>query len=193
MRRIVLGLVATAIATTLLIGLKSTAAVSRLGLSAAAPADPAGDEETGSGEPGPGQPDPSLLQPTGTPAGTSTSPAGAPVTAGATATAGPAGAPKPPPASTTAVPPASRTILGPAVATVWKSDNYGKMQVKIVVTGTHIDDIVTVQQSNRPKTVSTTLRAQALSAQSANVGNVSGATASSNAYKQSLQAAIASI
>jgi uncharacterized protein with FMN-binding domain len=67
------------------------------------------------------------------------------------------------------------------------------MQVKIVVTGTHIDDIVTVQQSNRPKTVSTALRTQALSAQSSNVGNVSGATASSDSYKQSLQSAIAKI
>ena len=67
------------------------------------------------------------------------------------------------------------------------------MQVKIVVTGTHIDDIVTVQKSNRPGSVSTTLRAQALSAQSSNVGNVSGATYSSTAYKQSLQSAIAKI
>ena len=69
----------------------------------------------------------------------------------------------------------------------------GNMQVKIVVTGTHIDDIVTVQKSNRPGSVATTLRAQALSAQSSNVGNVSGATFSSTAYKQSLQSAIAKI
>ena len=64
------------------------------------------------------------------------------------------------------------------------------MQVRIVVTGTHIDSISTIQQSNRPLSTASTLTSQALAAQSANVGNVSGATYSSLAWKQSLQSAI---
>jgi uncharacterized protein with FMN-binding domain len=64
------------------------------------------------------------------------------------------------------------------------------MQVRIVVTGTHIDSISTIQQSNRPLSTASTLTAQALAAQNANVGIVSGATYSSLAWKQSLQSAI---
>jgi uncharacterized protein with FMN-binding domain len=194
MRRIVLALLGTVIGTTVLIGLKSPGAVTQLGLSAATPADP-----NNTGEPATGQPDVSL---TPTAAGASVAASVPSAAAAGTTTAAanppPAGAPtttKPPTAAApkTTAPPASRTILGPAVATVWNGDNYGKMQVKIVVTGKHIDSVVTVQQSNRPKTVSATLGAEALQKQSANLGNVSGATASSNAYKQSLQGAIGSI
>jgi uncharacterized protein with FMN-binding domain len=186
MRRIVLALFGTILGTTLLVGLKSQVAGNPLGVSVAAPVDPGAEGATpaGSGS--------------GSPAGQPTRVDGA-STAGPTAPAGQPSGPAPtsatkapaPPTKTTSAPPASRSILGPAVATVWNGDNYGTMQVKITVTGTHIDDIITVQQSNRPKTVSTTLRSQALTAQSAKVGNVSGATASSNAYKQSLQGAIA--
>ena len=192
MRRIVLALLGTAIGTTLLVGLKTPqGAVNLLGLSAATPAD-AG---TG-GDPANGQPSASsaVAGPSAAAAGPSaaastTAPA---AKAGPSATAGTASKPPTAPATapkTTAPPPAARTILGDAVA----ASEFGNMQVKIVVTGTHIDDIVTVQKSNRPGSVSTTLRAQALSAQSSNVGNVSGATFSSTAYKQSLQSAIAKI
>jgi uncharacterized protein with FMN-binding domain len=83
-----------------------------------------------------------------------------------------------------------REILGPAVEVNWQGRHYGSMQVKIFVTAQHIDDIVTVQHSGRSLTVSTVLRAEALTVQSADVGNVSGATASSDAYKQSLRDAI---
>jgi uncharacterized protein with FMN-binding domain len=64
------------------------------------------------------------------------------------------------------------------------------MQVRIVVTGTHIDSITTIQQSNRPLNTASQLTPLALSAQSANVANVSGATYSALAWKQSLQSAI---
>jgi uncharacterized protein with FMN-binding domain len=64
------------------------------------------------------------------------------------------------------------------------------MQVRITVTGNHIDSITTIQQSNRPLNTASTLTSQALSAQSANVGNISGATYSALAWKQSLQSAI---
>ena len=200
MRRIVLALLGTAIGATLLIGLKTPqGAVNLLGLSAATPADAGAG-----GDPANGQPSASsaVAGPSAAAAGPSaaastTAPA---AKAGPSATAGTASKPPPAPATapptapatapkTTAPPPAARTILGDAVA----ASEFGNMQVKIVVTGTHIDDIVTVQKSNRPGSVSTTLRAQALSAQSSNVGNVSGATFSSTAYKQSLQSAIAKI
>ena len=202
MRRIVLALLGTAIGTTLLVGLKTQVAVAQLGLSAATPADAGAG-----GDPANGQPSASsaVAGPSAAAAGPSaaastTAPAAAATKAGPSATAGtaskpptaPATAPPTAPATapkTTAPPPAARTILGDAVA----ASEFGNMQVKIVVTGTHIDDIVTVQKSNRPGSVSTTLRAQALSAQSSNVGNVSGATFSSTAYKQSLQSAIAKI
>jgi uncharacterized protein with FMN-binding domain len=198
MRRVLLALLGTAIGTTLLVGLKSQVAGNPLGVAATAPADPGDGSQTAAGSPGaltqPGAPAPSGAG-ASAPAGTGTAAGAAPQP---TATAGGPGAPSGPaptastPVKTTA-PPASRTILGPAVAAIWNGSNYGNMQVRITVTGTHIDDIVTVVQSNRPKTVSTTLRSQALTAQNSNVGNVSGATASSNAYKQSLQGAIAKI
>jgi uncharacterized protein with FMN-binding domain len=86
--------------------------------------------------------------------------------------------------------PTTRTIVGTASPAVWHGENYGNMQVKIVVTGSHIDQVVTIQESNRPRNVASVLGARAVSQQSANVGNVSGATASSDAYKKSLQSAI---
>jgi uncharacterized protein with FMN-binding domain len=192
MRRIVMALFGTMVGTALLVGLKTEKLVTPLGISAATPADPAGAGSDGSAG-GAVQPEqsgqPSQSGQTAVP---STSPGPGKATP-ATAPTKPTTVAKPTTAQTTAAPPASRTITGSSVATVWQGDNYGNMQVKIVVTGTHIDDIVTIAQSNRPKTVSTTLRSQALTAQSANVGNVSGATASSSAYKQSLASAIAKI
>ena len=195
MRRIVLALLGTAIGTTLLVGLKTQVAVAQLGLSAATPADAGAGHDPANGQPSASS---AVAGPSAAAAGPSaaastTAPA---AKAGPSATAGTASKPPTAPATapatapkTTAPPPAARTILGDAVA----ASEFGNMQVKIVVTGTHIDDIVTVQKSNRPGSVSTTLRAQALSAQSSNVGNVSGATFSSTAYKQSLQSAIAKI
>jgi uncharacterized protein with FMN-binding domain len=97
------------------------------------------------------------------------------------------------PATKTAAPtkkPATRTIVGTAFPAVGHGENYGDMQVKIVVTGSHIDKVATIQESNRPRNVASVLGAKAISLQSANVGNVSGATASSDAYKKSLQSAI---
>jgi uncharacterized protein with FMN-binding domain len=95
--------------------------------------------------------------------------------------------PAPSPKRTTAAPtPAHRTITGAALP----ASEFGNMQVSIVVTGTHIDGINTIQVSNRPRNVVASLTPQALSAQSAKVGNISGATYSSQAWKQSLQSAI---
>ncbi|HEX6871674.1 MAG TPA: FMN-binding protein [Micromonosporaceae bacterium] len=175
MRRVTLAILATIVSTTLLIGLKAQGALPT-DLVAQTPADPEANPSRTPAKAGPTR--------TAGPAARAT-----PATPGAATST--SGATKP--ASTGTSAPARRTIIGTAVAAVWHGENYGDMQVKIIVTGTHIDDIITIQESNRPGAVSTTLRAQALSAQSANVGNVSGATASSIAYKQSLQSAISKI
>src|SRR5258705_7329340 len=122
MRLIVVALRGPVIGTRVLIGLKPRGAVTQLGLSAAAPADP-----NNTGEPGTGQPGASL-----TPTAPGASAAAGGPSAGATTGAGnpaPAGAPtttKSPtataPKTTVAAPPASRTILGTAVA----AGNFGK-------------------------------------------------------------------
>jgi uncharacterized protein with FMN-binding domain len=66
--------------------------------------------------------------------------------------------------------------------------------VKVVVTGKHIDDIIVVQMSNRPRNAPSLLRAEALAEQSAdNLTNVSGATYTVDAYVRSLQSALAKV
>jgi uncharacterized protein with FMN-binding domain len=81
----------------------------------------------------------------------------------------------------------SETIDGTAVSTRW-----GMVQVRAVFTGGKLTDIQMLQlPDDRPATRAVpTLRAEALRAQSADIDSVSGATATSEAYAQSLQAAI---
>ena len=185
MRRVTLALLGAVAGTVVLVGLKTPILAMPLGYAVATPVGPPADGS----EPAPdgaasSSGAPPIAGPTPTPGASS------PVTA----TPPPIQTSAPdPPAPVTTAPPASRTITGTAVAAVWKGENFGSMQVKIVVTGSHIDDIVAIAQSNRPKSVATELRRQALAAQSANVGNISGATASSDAYKESLASAIAKI
>ena len=88
------------------------------------------------------------------------------------------------PARTTA--PATRSILGDAVA----ARNFGDVQVRVVLTGTHIDDVIVVQMSNRPRDAAARLRQEALAKQSADLTNVSGATYTAQAYMRSLQSAL---
>jgi len=179
MRRAILWLVGAAFGTALLVGVKAQGAVPA-GIAAEAPVDSpvvAGDAPAATAGTTTTKPEPSASK--------------APAPAGKASptprrTTKPATTPK----KTTAAPaPARRTITGTAVP----ASDFGSMQVSIVVTGTHIDSISTLQVSNRPKTVAATLTQQALAAQSANVGNVSGATYSSDAWKQSLQSAIGRI
>ena len=193
MRRILLGLMGAVVGTALLVGLKAQGPGIGGSVAATGAQDPGGaagpaggpGAQGASGAPGAsGRP--------GTPGATSQP--GSPGSPGTTT--GPGSGPAP---TTTTKPPtttsASRTITGTAVAArTAKSPNCGdcsgNMQVRIVVTGTHIDSITTIQQSNRPLSTASTLASQALAAQSANVGNVSGATYSALAWKQSLQSAI---
>lgn len=82
----------------------------------------------------------------------------------------------------------SQQVLdGTAVATRW-----GTVQVRAVFTGGRLTDIQMLQTPNDRHATRAipTLKTEALKAQSANIDTVSGATATSEAYAQSLQAAI---
>jgi uncharacterized protein with FMN-binding domain len=188
MRRIVLGLLGTLVGTAIMIGFKAHGVPLDGTVAATGPADPS----NGTGAPaGPGGPGPANGQPAPGASGGPT-PTGAP---GPSASGGPAPSGHPTTTTTTTTTTQGRTITGTAVAArTAKTPNCGEcsgnMQVRIVVTGTHIDSITTIQQSNRPLGTANTLRQQALSAQSANVGNITGATYSALAWKQSLQSAI---
>lgn len=108
---------------------------------------------------------------------------------GSTATAIPVPADDASPAPTTTS--ASTTIDGPVVDT-----RYGAIQVEIVVSGGQLQDVVPLQLPNgrRSGQISSAaapiLREEALQAQSASIDTVSGATFTSDAYAQSLQAAL---
>ena len=193
MRRILVGLMGAAVGTALMVGYKAVGSPTTGPVAVNGPQNPAGNPAASAGpssmpgqtgQPAPGTPFPSAAP--GMTSGPGTSPTGHPATSGTA---------PPPKTTTTTAPPQSRTITGNAVAaSTAKSPSCGEcsgnMQVRITVTGTHIDTISTIQQSNRPLNTASTLTAQALSAQSANVGNVSGATYSALAWRQSLQSAI---
>jgi uncharacterized protein with FMN-binding domain len=98
------------------------------------------------------------------------------------------------PAPTDAAPPAdgAQTVRGPVVPTVW-----GPVQVQLSVNSGRITDVVALQypQGNRRDQQINSyalpeLRAEVLAAQSASIDGVSGATVTSDGYRQSVQAAI---
>lgn len=105
--------------------------------------------------------------------------------------------PAPPQAGTAPAPsgvPASsrqKTVDGSTVQT-----EFGPYQVQVVFTGNKITDVqlVTEPSDRRSQRIAAnaapTLREEVLLAQNANIDTVSGATATSQAYAQSLQAAI---
>ena len=93
-------------------------------------------------------------------------------------------------------PGATRAASGTFVGTV-QGTRYGNVQVKVVIAGGKITDVVTlhltdaggrsVQISNRAAPI---LRSEVLAAQSAKVSSVSGATYTAKAYLSSLQSAL---
>ena len=99
----------------------------------------------------------------------------------------------PAPRRTTAPPqPTRRTINGAAVDT-----RYGPVQVQITLSGTRIvssDAIVYPQESGRDQEINSRaipqLNHETVQAQSANIDTVSGATYTSDGYRQSLQSAL---
>lgn len=99
------------------------------------------------------------------------------------------GAASPKPTATTAA--TAATVDGPVVST-----QYGDVQVEVVVARGKVQDVVALQlpTGRRSGQISSysapILRQEALSAQSASINSVSGATYTSDAYAQSLQAAL---
>jgi uncharacterized protein with FMN-binding domain len=93
-------------------------------------------------------------------------------------------------APSTSAPPVqtTRTITGPEEQT-----QYGPVQVTITVTGSHITNAsgsLLGQGDNTSNEALPQLNSEAVSAQSANIQTVSGATYTSNGYRQSLQSAL---
>jgi uncharacterized protein with FMN-binding domain len=169
MRRFVIALLSAAFGTTLLIGAKAYSGSADPSIVVDAPLDPAATGDA-AGDPGLTPSLPAAIAPT-TPSGVPAS--GAPVTSVATAPAPPAAA--------------TRTIVGTAFA----AKGYGSVQVQVVMTGSHIDDVQVLKMSNRPLNAPTKLRQEALAKQSAQLSNVSGATYTCQAYMQSLESALA--
>ena len=86
----------------------------------------------------------------------------------------------------------SPPLAGPGVSTRW-----GPVQVEITVQGGELTDVAALQLPDGDRRsasisarVEPTLRTQALTAQSASIDGVSGATYTSIAYARSLQAAL---
>lgn len=86
-----------------------------------------------------------------------------------------------------AAPPATRVVAGPTVNT-----KHGSVQVEVTFQGNRISAVRMLKQpdSGPTKNAVPKLIASTLKAQSADVDSVSGATTTSGAYKNSLQAAI---
>ena len=86
----------------------------------------------------------------------------------------------------------TRTVKGNVVQTEW-----GAVQVQVKITGTKLVDVTALQYPNdNHKDVEINnralprLRTAALAAQSADIDTVSGATVTSNGYRESLQSAL---
>jgi uncharacterized protein with FMN-binding domain len=145
------------------------------------------------------------LVPVANPAASATGPAGSAVTGNAggngtlapsAAASAPAGAgsstPAAPGSSAAGSPSGSRTVTGAAART-----RYGTVQVKVTMTGTHIDNVQFAQltahdsESQRINAAAAPILVRAtLAAQSAKIDTVSGATYTSEGYLQSLQSAL---
>ncbi|MFH9822648.1 FMN-binding protein [Streptomyces bobili] len=91
------------------------------------------------------------------------------------------------PSPTAAASAASQVVAGPTVGTA-----KGDVQVEITFEGDAISAVRMLKQPNHPQTTAAvpTLISETLEAQSADIDTVSGATLTSEGYKESLQAAI---
>ena len=167
MRRVLLALAATAIGLVLLLSYKAHSPSPQS--SALSGPEPGGTVAPGVGT------------------GALTEPSTAAAGAGASATAGPSSSPA--------------SSGGKAKSGVYSGDpetsQFSTIQVKITVSGGRISDITLIQDLDDDEHsaevdayATPILRSEALSAQSANVDVVSGATFTSESYTQSLQSAI---
>jgi hypothetical protein len=132
---------------------------------------------------------PSLVHPSPSVAGRPTlSPDAAP-----TANPGPDPSRPPSPGSgpeTSPAVPATRTVAGSREPAA----DYGHVQVRITMVGSELTDITVLEVTSSPKKAvreaPTILIEEALAAQSADIDNVSGATYTSEAFKESLRSAL---
>jgi uncharacterized protein with FMN-binding domain len=100
----------------------------------------------------------------------------------------------------TAVTPVAAAVTGPADGTydgAVINTRYGPQQVQVVFASGQLADVIVIQTQtadSKSKQISSRanplLREEALTAQSANISNVSGATYTSESYIQSLQSAL---
>ncbi|SCL22903.1 FMN-binding protein [Micromonospora inyonensis] len=197
MRRAFLAVTGLAAGTTLLVVLKGAPETSRVAEVAAperpsvVPA-PAGPTRTGSAPASPGRtPAPRASTSAGPSDEPSTPAAGRSPRAPGSRTTSAA----PTPRRTTAPPSTRRTVTGPVVG-----NEYGNVQVRITLAGDRIVDVValelpeeTAESDRRSSSVDDRYSGtdgEVVRRQDADLDTVSGATATSDAYQQSLQAAI---
>ncbi|GLY20816.1 FMN-binding protein [Micromonospora sp. NBRC 101691] len=194
MRRAFLAVTGLAAGTTLLVVLKGAPETTRVAETAAPERPPVVPAPTG---PTPVDSAPASPDRTGAPRNTVRS--DEPSTPAATRTPRSAGgrttAATPTPRRTTAPPSGRRTVTGPVVG-----NEYGNVQVRITITGDRIVDVValelpeeTAESDRRSSSVDNRYSGtdgEVVRRQDADLDTVSGATATSDAYQQSLQAAI---
>ncbi|MFF5138827.1 FMN-binding protein [Streptomyces sp. NPDC013157] len=86
----------------------------------------------------------------------------------------------------------SSTASGTVVKGTTVNTDKGPVQVQVTFSGDRISAVRMLQQPNHPQTTAAVpvLIAETLKAQSADIDTVSGATITSDGYKESLQAAI---
>lgn len=121
-------------------------------------------------------------------------------TAGPSATATPQAVGAQPPGVVTASPTSSGTTTSGAAVMVngtIAQTRWGPVQVQVTIAGTRITEVQALiypTENRRDQMINQhalpLLRGQALSAQSANIDGVSGATVTSDGYRESLQAAL---
>ncbi|MER8009999.1 MULTISPECIES: FMN-binding protein [unclassified Streptomyces] len=103
-----------------------------------------------------------------------------------------AGAPATTPSASASTGSSSGTSSGTVVKGTTIRTDKGPVQVQVTFDGDRITAVRMLQQPNHPQTTAAVpkLVAETLRAQSADIDTVSGATITSDAYKESLQAAI---
>jgi uncharacterized protein with FMN-binding domain len=189
-RRAALALLGTAIGTSLLVGAKlgtptksgaqDVAVDTAGGVVADEPADPATEDPTATA-------DPSAPAPTTAPSSKGAAKTTAP---GSTKTTKPTAAP------TTTKPPTTGGLKTGTFAGAPSTNEYGTIKVTITVSGGKVSNLAASYPTSPSRTASINsnaipkLRQEALTAQSAKINTISGATYTSGSYKISLQSAL---
>ncbi|MFG3554920.1 FMN-binding protein [Micromonospora sp. NPDC047557] len=194
MRRALFAITGLAASTTALVVLKGSPGATQVAqnLPTAQPVNPSGPGVDPSADPA-AEPTGAAPKPSGT-ADAPTSPKPTKSTARPSGTRTTAKAPTAPRTTTKAPQPTTRRVTGSEV-----KNEYGYVQVQIVVSGNKIVDAVTLQlpsggesdiHSGDVRSMYNGSGGEVVQKQSANLNTVSGATETSNSYKQSLRAAI---